>query len=215
MQQDSLLAQDDILTFRSSPSSDQPQDNSSVEALLNRAFHSGRSDKTSIQDMVEAMGYASLLPTLMVVALAVVSPLSGIPVFSSICGILIALTSIQLLIRRDYLWLPEFLMRRQVSSRKLANAYRWAERPARWLDRVSRPRLQFLVRRPLVWIAQVVCLLSGAVMPFLELVPFTSSILGLAVFLMGFGMLVRDGLFALLGLLVVTALVCAVIFVLI
>lgn len=212
MQQDSLMAQDDILAFR--PSS-YPQENTSVEALLKKAFHSGRGDKTSIRDMVEAMGYASLLPTLMVVALAVVSPLSGIPIFSSICGILIALTSVELLIRRKYLWLPDFLMRRQISSKKLANAYRWAEKPARWLDRVSHPRLQFLVRRPLVWIAQIACLLAGAVMPFLELVPFTSSILGFAVFLMGFGMLVRDGLFALLGLLVIAALVGAVMLVVI
>ncbi|MBC9248455.1 exopolysaccharide biosynthesis protein [Paracoccus sp. 11-3] len=201
------MAQDDILAFQ--PSSYE-QDNTSVEALLKKAFHSGGDDKTSIRDMVEALGYASLLPTLMVVAMAVVSPLSGIPLFSSICGVLIALTSVELLIRRKHLWLPGFLMRRQVSSRKLANAYRWAEGPARWLDRVSRPRLQFLVRRPLVWIAQIACLLAGAVMPFLELVPFTSSILGLAVFLMGFGMLVRDGLFALLGLLVIAALVGAV-----
>jgi hypothetical protein len=37
-------------------------------------------------------------------------------------------------------------------------------------------------------------------MPFLEVVPFSSSILGFAVLLMATGLLARDGLFALLGL---------------
>ncbi|WEF26043.1 exopolysaccharide biosynthesis protein [Paracoccus sp. S3-43] len=37
-------------------------------------------------------------------------------------------------------------------------------------------------------------------MPFLERVPFTSSLLGATVRLLAFGMLARDGLFTVLGL---------------
>ena len=44
------------------------------------------------------------------------------------------------------------------------------------------------------------CILAGLAMPFLELLPLTSSILATAVTLIGLGLLVRDGLLALLGL---------------
>ena len=59
--------------------------------------------------------------------------------------------------------------------------------------------MRVLVWPPILWVAQALCLICGLMMPFLELVPFTSSILGTVVLLLSFGMLARDGLFMLLG----------------
>jgi hypothetical protein len=56
------------------------------------------------------------------------------------------------------------------------------------------------VHRPLIFIPQTFCVLSGLMMPFLEFVPFSSSLVGAAVALLAFGMLARDGLFVMLGL---------------
>jgi hypothetical protein len=58
------------------------------------------------------------------------------------------------------------------------------------------------VQPPLSVLPKLVCVLCGAAMPFLELVPFSSSILASAVVLIGLSILARDGLFALLGILV-------------
>ncbi|GGF61186.1 exopolysaccharide biosynthesis protein ExoD [Paracoccus acridae] len=175
------------------------QDEETVQPLLDAAGAASDGKKTSVGQIVESLGENSLTPNLIFVALAVVSPLSGIPLFSSVCGIAIALISGQMLVGRDHIWLPGFVMSRQIDSDKLDRALKIMRRPARWLDRVARPRLAFLVHGPLRKLTQALCMVCGLAMPFLELVPFTSSILGTVVSLLAFGMLARDGLFTLLG----------------
>ena len=176
------------------------QDKETIQPLLDAAGNASDDRKTSVGQIVESLGENSLTPNLIFVALAVVSPLSGVPLFSSICGITIALISAQMLVGRNHIWLPGFVMSRQIDSDKLDRALKALRRPARWLDRITRPRLTFLVRGPLRKLTQALCMICGLAMPLLEIVPFTSSILGTVVSLLAFGMLARDGLFTLLGL---------------
>lgn len=189
-------------------------DDQIITDLIGRVRDAADDDKVSIQRVVKALGEDSLPPNLMIPALAVVSPLSGVPLFSSICGILIALISAQMLIGRHHVWLPGFLMRRQVSGSRLKTALDWMERPARLLDRVTDERLTPLVRRPMRWIVQGVCLCCGLAMPFLELVPFTSSLMGIVVSLLAFGLLARDGIFVVLGFLAIGGIAGLVLFLL-
>ena len=79
-------------------------------------------------------------------------------------------------------------------------------RAADWLDRHASERLTFVMAQPFVSLLRFVCLLCGALMPMLEVVPFSSSILGVAVALLAFAMLTHDGLIAVLTL---AALACA------
>lgn len=181
-----------------------------ITDLLGRVRQIADGDRVSVAAITTALGRDSLPPNLMIPALAVVSPLSGVPLFSSICGLLIALISAQMLMGRDRVWLPGFLMRRQVSGARLRNALDWMRRPAAFLDRVTEVRLTPLVRRPMRWVTELICLCCGLAMPFLELVPFTSSLMGVVVSLLAFGMLARDGAFALLGIMAIGGLVTLV-----
>ena len=158
--------------------------------------------RVTLRDVVEAFGRRSFLPMLMVPALLVVSPLSGIPLFSTVCGLTIALIAGQMLWPgRDHLWLPERLMRRNVSGARARQAVARLGRLAHRLDGLARDRLRWLVTAgPGRRLLETCCLLAGLAMPVFELVPFTSSILGFAVLLMATALLTRDGLFAILGL---------------
>lgn len=174
-------------------------DDTVITDLIGRVREGADGERVSVGEIVESLGQDSLPPNLMIPALAVVSPLSGIPLFSSICGMLIALIAAQMLMGRDHVWLPGFLSRREVSGARLRKALDWMERPARFLDRVSHERLTPLVRRPMRWVVQAICLGCGLVMPLLEFIPFTSSLMGVVVSLLAFGLLARDGVFVLLG----------------
>ncbi|MDF0603460.1 exopolysaccharide biosynthesis protein [Psychromarinibacter sp. C21-152] len=171
----------------------------SVTDVVDRMETAAGGDKTTLREVVAALGEASFIPVLMAPALAVVSPLSGIPVFSSVCGLTIALVAGQILFNRDHLWLPDWLMRRRIASASLRRATRWLRKPAGFLDRHARTRMSYLVQPPLTWLMVLTCMLCGLAMPFLELFPFTSSILGGAVTLFSLSLLVRDGLIAALG----------------
>ncbi|RPE67131.1 hypothetical protein EDD53_1535 [Pacificibacter maritimus] len=156
-------------------------------------------DEVCMSDIVDTLGKQVLLPMLLFPALAVVTPLSGIPGLSSVCGIIIALVSLQLLRGRDTLWLPDWILRRKISSDRLEKAVNGLNGVARWLDKISRPRLQVLVRAPGSILPEFLCFLSGSAMPFLELVPFSSSVLGGATSLFAVGLVMRDGLFIMAG----------------
>ena len=153
----------------------------------------------SLREIVEAMGRVSFTPLLLVPAIALATPLSGIPLFSSIMGTLIFLVALQMLMRRDHIWLPNWLLDLSTKSKRVELAFSKIKPFVSWIDTYPNARFTILTRRPFVIFPQVLCLLSGLFLPFLEFVPFSSSLVGLAVALLALGMLARDGLILCLG----------------
>lgn len=156
---------------------------------------------SSLGEVVDALGVASYTPLLIVPSLALVSPLSGVPGFTSVCGLLIAAVSLQQILRSPRLWLPKWMRRTTLRTERAQGAMLWLSRPAEWLDTVTRERLHGLVTPPLARLPQGMCMLLGLMMPLLELIPFTSSILGALITLMSAGMFMGDGLLVLVGML--------------
>ncbi|SLN75601.1 exopolysaccharide biosynthesis protein [Roseisalinus antarcticus] len=182
-----------------------------VHDIIERLEKSAEGERVSVGDVVQAFGRRSFLPMLMVPALLVLSPLSGIPLFSSLCGITIAIVSGQMLWPgRDWLWLPAFLLRQDMRGEKARAALIKLYRFANWLDGHARERMCWLVLRPGSRIVEAVCFMCGCAMPFLEVVPFSSSFLGGAVVLMGMGLLARDGLIAAAGLAAISGILLAI-----
>lgn len=149
----------------------------------------------TVQEVVEGFGIASRLPLIVALALIVVSPLSGIFFLPTILGLIIAALGLQMFFGKRRLWLPGFILRRSLSAERVANMAARMHGVAQWLDARSRRRLSLLVRAPVRLFLPLVIAGCGALMPFLELVPFSSSILGLAITLICAGLILSDGLF--------------------
>lgn len=154
-------------------------------------------------DVVKSIGPGSGTILLMAPALIVVTPLSAIPGLSTLCGITIALFSLQILVGRRLLWLPAWLARCKMPAARLRAALDRLDSAAGLLDRMTHRRLTVLVRPPGLILPRATCFVCGAAMPVLELVPMASSILGAAVTLFAVAMLTRDGLLVVAGLAVV------------
>ncbi len=89
----------------------------SLTAVIERVMALSDAPTVSVRDLVTGFGEASFLPFLLVPALIVVSPLSGIPLLSTTCGTIIALIALQMLLpRRTHLWLPDVVMRQQIAT---------------------------------------------------------------------------------------------------
>lgn len=172
-----------------------------ITDIVERMADTAQGERVIMGETLEAFGRRSYLPLLIVPALIVMSPLSGVPLMSSFCGALIAIISAQMVFPGvGSLRIPGFIARRNVSGRRAREAIATLRRVARWLDNRSQTRLKWLIDPPGRTALELVCLLCGLAMPVLELVPFSSSILGGAVLLIATGLLARDGLFALAGL---------------
>ncbi|SMY10280.1 Exopolysaccharide synthesis, ExoD [Flavimaricola marinus] len=155
-----------------------------------------------IGDVLSAFGSASFSSVLLAVAVMLVSPLSGVPLFSSVCGITIFLVASQGALGRKQLWLPERLLKVGIGSNKTKKAFEKLMQAAKWLDERTAARLPALVSPPASRVLFGICAIFGTLMPLLELVPLSSSLVGAAVSLIAAGLLARDGLIAAIGLLI-------------
>src|SRR5690606_16674670 len=106
----------------------------------------------------------------------------------------------QLLFHSEHLWLPRWLLQRSVAREKLCKALGWLERPARFVDRLLRPRLTFLVRGAGRYLVAAVTGFVALAMPAMELVPFSANGAGAALTAFGLALVAADGLVALIGL---------------
>ena len=173
----------------------------SLSAIVDEVIDAAQVERVSLRVIFEKVGHASFAPVLLLPAVAVATPLSGIPLFSSLMGVVICLVSIQIVFQKHHIWLPRWVLERQVRGEAVSNAFKKVHPIAGWVDARTNERFRILAYRPLVLLPQTLCLISGALMPFLEFVPFSSSVLGFGVAVLALGMLARDGLVIVLGLL--------------
>ncbi|TNF20885.1 MAG: exopolysaccharide biosynthesis protein [Rhodobacteraceae bacterium] len=159
----------------------------------------GEMRAVSVADVLGEIGERSFAPMVLVVSVLLVSPLSAIPGAPSIGGILVTLIASQWLAGRRHLWLPGVILRRAVSARRLSRAIGWLKPWAAWFDRNSKDRLTFLTLPPLTFVAKAMIVVIAATWPLLEILPMVTSVGALAVSLLAFGLMVRDGLWLAAG----------------
>ncbi len=147
----------------------------------------------SVGDIVQALGRASTVAMIFLPAIVATTPLSGIPGLSGLCGIIIALVSAQALFGRRSLWLPGFVIRRQVEGDTLSDGLKKVRKPLLFLDRHTQERLTFLTKGPGGKLLLALCMLGGCTMPFLELIPFSASAVAACVSLLSVAILTLDG----------------------
>lgn len=176
-----------------------PSETSSLTGVLAALRRAAHGDDLSVQDMLTEIGDRSFATALLVPALILVSPISGIPGTPTIGAIIVILIVAQWIAGRDHLWLPDFVTRRRVSSVRMRRALTWFDRPAAFLDRHTAPRLSLLTTGPLAVLPLLTVLVIAATWPLLELLPFVTTIGAFAVSLFAFGLMTRDGAYVVLG----------------
>lgn len=168
--------------------------------IIDRVVAACEGEVVTLGDIVTSVGRAGFAALLLVPAVAVATPLSGIPMFSALMGTVIALVAAQMLLRRRHVWLPGWVTQRKVSAERVRTAFTKLRPTMVWIEERTKQRFTALVNAPLNLITQGLCFVSGAMMPLLEFIPFSSSVVGVGVVFLTLGMLTRDGLVALLAL---------------
>ncbi len=170
------------------------------ELLQRLRSAAGDHSSVSLDSMLQATGRSSYGAVLLVPGLLVLSPLSGVPGLPSVCAVMVALITLQLLIGRRCFWLPQWLLRRSASRSKYDKALGFLERLTRYIDRLLRPRLTYLTRGVAVPANALLCLAVAMTMPPLELIPFGNSLAGATLSVVGLGLIAHDGVMILIAL---------------
>lgn len=188
-------------------------DPTNMQQLLNQIRESAAGDRqVSVGDILNGVGERSFGPVVLLAGLITIAPLIGdIPGVPTILGLIVLLTLGQLLFRRRSIWMPSWISQRSVPRDKLLKGLDWLNKPARFLDRWTGPRLTFLVDGPGLYLMAIICMAVAMAMPAMEVVPFSANGAGAALMVFGIAMTARDGLLALIGIVISGSTVWAVV----
>ncbi|NNE53472.1 MAG: exopolysaccharide biosynthesis protein [Sulfitobacter sp.] len=177
-----------------------PQDKDhSLTRLLDAINTKGEGRTVTFREMLDQIGENAITPFILVIAVLMVSPLSGIPGTPTVSALIIFTMTVQALSGRKRLWLPEALLRQKIRVRYLQRAVRWLRAPCAFLDHHSQRRLAFLTVGPMRWVTLGVCALIPLTWPLLELLPMVTSFGAATIALLVFGLFTRDGVYVLWG----------------
>ena len=150
-------------------------------------------DEVRVADVLDDFGARSFGPFIMIPAVLEITPVGGIPGVPTVLALFIALIAVQLLIGRDHVWMPQFVQRRAVGSKKLHKAVGKLKGMANFLDRHSKGRLEGLTKGTAIKLVAAVIIALCCTVPPLEFLPFASTIPMLAIAVLGPALTVRDG----------------------
>lgn len=168
-----------------------------LTSLLDRLVQRTGEEKVSAKDLVDTIGHRAFPALILVPALVITSPASGIPGLSALGGVTIAIVASQYVWGRKSVWLPKFILKRTLPSSRLNQAIGFLRPPSGWIDRILRSRLTFLADKPFSQVLAIVITLLGLIMPLLEFVPFSSSIVAAVISIFSLALLFRDGVLTL------------------
>lgn len=177
----------------------QPQDLSDLLDELDQcAKRAG--GKVSVEEVHEAIGARSFGPLLLVTGLLGMTPVSAVPGAPTVLALITILVAGQLLLGRKSFWLPRPILKLAVAPEKVRKTVKVSRKPARFVDRLLRPRLTMFTGGVADRLVALVCVAVALVVPPLELLPLAAFIPALATATFGLGLVARDGLLILIAL---------------
>jgi hypothetical protein len=128
----------------------------------------------SLRIVLEEVGHRSFGPLLLLAGLIMAAPgIGDIPGVPTGVGIFTLLVAGQMLLRRDHVWLPAWLLERSISDERLAKTVAWVRKPARYLDLIVKKRLVTFTHNAGALAISATCSVIALLTPFMEVVLFS------------------------------------------
>lgn len=157
----------------------------------------GESESVSVAETIDALDARSFGLAVLLFSLPSVVPMPpGIP---TVVGIILLIVSVQMVFGREDLWLPGILSKRTFPRKALVGAFEGLAPRLAWLERLMKPRLLFMTGKLGTILIGVVVLIMAVVL-ILPLPPGGNFPPALACAVLGMGLVQRDGVVVLLGL---------------
>lgn len=170
-----------------------------LSETLTDTARSIKGDSISLRQLLELIGEQGMLMFCMILMVPFLLPVS-IPGISTVFSVVVIFIGIGVTLNRVP-WLPQRLMNRSFATENLVPALEKGARTMTRIDRFIRPRLLAMTHGATINRLNGLLLIFGGVLlifPF-GLIPFSNTLPALAVVFLCAGMLQRDGIFILLG----------------
>jgi len=169
---------------------------SSSDLLNDIKNHEG--EDITFREFLEGFGEGGFALFLAIFALPVALPLPALGI-ASIIAIPLLFLSVQLVLGFNAPWVPNWIGRKKIRMETLKKAIDMVTPILKKIERFLRPRISFLSTRTgekLIGLFCVICSISVA-LPF----PFTNTLPSIGIVIMAIGLLERDGIVIISGML--------------
>jgi hypothetical protein len=175
----------------------------SIGELLDRFKEAAeQGEEVSVSDLMNAIGRRSFGPLILLAGTVLSAPgISDIPSVGTLTGIFVGVVAGQMVVGRDHFWLPGWMLRRRVASKRLLKVAesKWTRKPAKWIDKFVTRRLEMFAGPKANRVVAAACLLLAVCGPLTEFVPLSGMGVGAALLAFGISLIARDGLITLIG----------------
>ncbi len=163
--------------------------------VLQRIDAAAGDEGLSVSEIVDQLDERAFGLLILLLTLPCLVP--GLP-GAQIIAIPIFLLAAQVLIGRSEPWLPGWFMRARVKKSWISALAGFADKRLRWTETLSRPRWRFFAAGVGEKLAALVMSLAAITV----MLPITNTVPSVALTLMSVGLIQRDGVFTVLGMLV-------------
>jgi len=158
-------------------------------ALLRAALMSTPGERITVEQLLDPLRRRAFGFLLLLLAIPNFIPVPlGI---GGIMGVLVIALGFEMLIGLEHPWIPGFLRRRTMSREGLLRFLDRIAPMTQRLERICKPRMQRLTRRPFTFVSGAIMILIGILLALP--IPFTNYVFGAMLIAFAFALVERDG----------------------
>ncbi|MGA7437719.1 MAG: exopolysaccharide biosynthesis protein [Luteibacter sp.] len=158
-------------------------------ALLRAAAMSTPGERITVEQLLEPLKRRAFGFLLLLLAIPNFIPVPlGI---GGVMGVLVVALGLEVLLGLEHPWIPGFLKRRTMSREGLLRFLDRISPITRRLEKVCKPRIQALTRRPFTFVSGAIMVLIGILLALP--IPFTNYLFGGMLIAFAFALVERDG----------------------
>jgi hypothetical protein len=167
-----------------------------ISSILLRLPEQGTGDRLAVSDIVSALGARGY--SILIVILGLPNSLPMPPPIALVSGLLMVFISLQMLFGRASPWLPSSVLKRELVRADVSRAVERAMPWVRWIEKLAQPRYALFDSsvgvRAIGFGLLIISLGLVFALPVVGQIP-----MGIALCLIGLGLVERDGLLVAIG----------------
>ena len=167
-----------------------------ISSILLRLPEQGTGDRLAVSDIVSALGARGY--SILIVILGLPNSLPMPPPIALVSGLLMVFISLQMLFGRASPWLPSSVLKRELLRTDVSRAVERAMPWVRWIEKLAQPRYALFDSnvgvRAIGFGLLIISLGLVFALPVVGQIP-----MGIALCLIGLGLVERDGLLVAIG----------------
>lgn len=176
--------------------------NHNVETLKDSLLQLLKVEKepVSIGDISDILGSSAGILLVIVLATPMCLPFANIPGLAQAVSLAMGVIFYRYMVGKDNLWLPEKVKKTTLTNENLKKICNFLIKYIGKLEKYMHPRILFLTSQNFRKLLYLFCILMLLILSLPLVIPLTNFFPGLAVLLITFGIMQRDGCFVIAGL---------------